>query len=258
MLLYVSDLYIKFIKIKLIINFVAYYFFSRSESSISFYIIMLILYTNPDKFFTKTQIFDKLIENLNINKTIINREFKFKFMIVLNQLDKYDVKVTNNSISLSNEINTDILPLISTTELPTMEDVSEYIIENNLLEIANYNSLPYDLIRGNKFLMIEKMLENDENILFFITKNETNKSALKFIKSHQITNIFIEKLYDKILELSIKLEKISERITKIEKNNNNNNKLTIYNYLSIVNAIIMFIWICLIYYTSWIFKMSFF
>jgi hypothetical protein len=212
--------------------------------------VMLILYTKPNKFFSKSEIFDKLVDNLNLNKTLINREFKFKFMIVLNQLDKYDVKITNNSISLSNEISTDILPLISTTELPTMEDVSEYIIENNLLEIANYNSLPYDLIRGNKFLMIEKMLENDENILFFITKNETNKSALKFIKSHQITNIFIEKLYDKVLELSTKLEKISERITKIEKNNNNNNKLTIYNYLSIVNAIIMFIWICLIYYTS--------
>ena len=35
--------------------------------------VMLILYTKPNKIFSKSEIFDKLVDNLNLNKTLINR-----------------------------------------------------------------------------------------------------------------------------------------------------------------------------------------
>jgi hypothetical protein len=150
-------------------------------------------------------------------------------MTVLNQLpSKYDVKVTNNLVSSGNESDVQTYEIRESTasnnvSLPSMEEVSEFIVENNLQKQAGYDDLTSDLIRGNKLLMVEKLLQGNDHVLFF-KKDKENHTPIMKINSQQMTNLFLEKLYDRIIILEKENLELFEEINKI----NDLNKISFY------------------------------
>lgn len=186
--------------------------------------VMLVLMSNTDKIYTKSELYSILIDKLDINSYCIDPQFKLRYMTVLNQLSsKYDVKVTNNLVSSGNENNIETYDInnlesnvYNNISLPSMEEVSEFIVENNMQTQAGHDDLVSDLIKGNKTLMVEKLLQGSDHILFF------NKSYTPFreIKSQQMTNLFLEKLYEKVINLEKENLELFEEINKINDLNN--------------------------------------
>jgi hypothetical protein len=194
--------------------------------------VMLILLASPNRIFTKSELYNEIINKFDPSSYYIDPNFKFRYMIVLDCLpSKYDVKVTNNLITSSeNECDDPEIIDNSTIELPSMEDVSEFIVDNDLLEMSNHE-LAYNLIRGNKVAAVEKVLNNDES--FFTISNVNNKTPLRFINTQQMTNLFLDKLFMKILELEIQNGRLNLEIKNINKNieiKNDINNLSFYEF----------------------------
>lgn len=191
--------------------------------------VMMILMANTDKVYTKSELYSLFIDKLDINGYCIDPHFKLRYMTVLNQLpSKYDVKVTNNLVSSSNETNVQNYEIRESSvcnniSLPSMEEVSEFIVENNMQKQAGYDDLTTDLIKGNKMLMVEKLLQGNDHMLFF-KKDKENHTPLMKINSQQMTNLFLEKLYEKIINLEKENLELFEEINKI----NDLNKISFY------------------------------
>jgi hypothetical protein len=193
--------------------------------------IMMILMTNADKVYTKSELYSLLIDKFDVNSYCIDHQFKLRYMTVLNQLpSKYDVKVTNNLVSSGNETNVQNYEIresniYNSVSLPTMEEVSEFIVENNMQKQAGYDDLTTDLIKGNKMLMVEKLLQGNDHILFF-KKDKENHTPLMKINSQQMSNLFLEKLYEKIITLEKENLELFDEVNKI----NDLNKVSFYQF----------------------------
>jgi len=191
--------------------------------------VMIVLMTNAEKVYTKSELYSLLLDKFDVNSYCIDPQFKLRYMTVLNQLpSKYDVKVTNNLVSSSNETNIQNYDIRESSvynhvSLPSMEEVSEFIVENNMQKQAGYDDLTSDLIKGNKMLMVEKLLQGNDHILFF-KKDKENHTPLMKINSQQMTNLFLEKLYEKIITLEKENLELFEEINKI----NDFNKISFY------------------------------
>jgi hypothetical protein len=189
--------------------------------------LMLILLAKPNETFTKSELYNLLLDKLEITNHYVNPEFKFKYMIVLRQLpSKYDVKVTNNLVTAGSEVNIEFKETVC-LDLPSMEDLSEYIVENNLLKTANFAELPFNLVHGNKLLTVEKLF-NQESFNYFKKYNTENETPIKYINSHRMSNIFLEKIYLKVIFLEQENAELTKKILKIEEKNNN---LTLSEFL---------------------------
>jgi hypothetical protein len=212
--------------------------------------IMIILMADENKIYTKSELYNNLIDKMNINYLLIDQQFKLRYMTVLNQLpSKYDIKITNNLISSANEINFENYEnkeLIFDTVLPSMEEVSEFIVKNDMQDQAGYENLASDLIRGNKILMVEKLL-NSSNNLFFLKNN-----SLRKINNQDMTNLFLENLYEKVInlkkeniELNNKIIELNNKILKLDNNISfyqlfcNKIKLLIIKYNNDINFILV-------------------
>lgn len=183
--------------------------------------VMLTLLANPDKTYTKSELYNILLDKLESTTQFVHPQFKFKYMIVLNQLpSKHDVKVTENLVTSGLEVvNTEFKENIS-VDLPNMEELSEFIVENNLLKITNFNGVPFDLVRGNKVLLVEKIFE-EEHMVYFRKTNTENKTPIRYINSQQMSNLFLEKIYLKVIQLEKDNLELCEEIRKIEDQHKN-------------------------------------
>jgi len=180
--------------------------------------LMLILLANPDITYTKSELYNILLENLESTTQYVHPQFKFKYMVVLNQLpSNHDVKVTDDLVTsgldidyseLKNKENVNV-------DLPNMEELSEFIVENNLLKTTNFNGVPFDLVRNNKLSLVEKMFE-EEHMVYFRKTNTENKTPIRYINSQQMTNLFLEKLYLKVIELEKENLEMYGEILKLE------------------------------------------
>jgi hypothetical protein len=151
-------------------------------------------------------------------------------MTVLNQLpSKYDVKVSNNLVSsgieseniINNKETNNNIKETNNITLPSMEEVSEFIVENNLQSQAAYDLIASDLIKGNKIKMVEKLLKSSDYILF-IKKQDIK--PLREIKTQEMTNIFLETLFDKIINLEKENLELFDELNKL----NDLNKISFY------------------------------
>ena len=183
--------------------------------------VMLVLMGNADKVYTKSELYSLLVDKIDITSCYIDPQFKLRYMTVLNQLpSKYDVKVTNNLVSSRNENSVENYEiresaLLNNVSLPSMEEVSEFIVENNMQKQAGYDNLTSDLIKGNKILMVEKLLSGNDHVLFF-KKDKENNTPLMKINSQQMTNVFLEKLYEKIITLEKENLELFEEVNKLD------------------------------------------
>ncbi len=178
--------------------------------------VMLTLLANPDKTYTKSELYNIVLDKLEASSGAVNPHFKYKYMIILNQLpSKHDVKVTENLVTSGSEVLNTEFKETTSVNLPSMEEVSEFIVENDLLKTTNFNGVPFDLVRNNKIVLVEKLLI-DEPLVYFKKFNTENKTPLNYINSQKMTNLFLERIYLKVLEQEKENLEFYETIRKLE------------------------------------------
>ena len=119
--------------------------------------VMLTLLGNPDKTYTKSELYNIILDKFDTSSQFIDSQFKFKYMIVLNQLpSKHDIKVTDNLVTSGTEVKTEFKETVS-VDLPSMEEVGEYIVENNLLTKGLHT-----LVKRLKNLSLENLQDLSE------------------------------------------------------------------------------------------------
>ena len=183
--------------------------------------VMLTLLANPEKTYTKSELYNIVLDKLESTTQFVHPQFKFKYMIVLNQLpSKHDIKVTDNLVTSGSEVVHTEIKEKESVDLPNMEELSEFIVENNLLKTTNFNGVPFDLVRNNKVLLVERMFE-EEHMVYFRKTNTENRTPMRYINSQQMTNLFLEKIYLKVIQLEKENLELCEEIRKIEEKNKN-------------------------------------
>lgn len=200
--------------------------------------IMMVLLANTNKVYRKSELYNIVIDKFDKTTFYVDPQFKYKYMIVLNQLpSKYDVTINDNLISSNSDLPEDNLnqEFSSDNILPSKEDLSEYIIENDLHKNKSiyYDELVFDLIKGNKLQMVDKLLTKSDYSEYFNKKNIDNKTAIKYINSQQMTNIFLDKLNEEIAKLKINNLELENKLDnlKTEMMKNDINNFTISQFI---------------------------
>jgi hypothetical protein len=184
--------------------------------------IMLVLVGNDGTVFTQYQLFDKVIDKLEIKTNSIHNSFKSKFLIVLrNLMSSYDdVKIyrenniykavyTTDNATIKN-YNSD---LIDTSFIPdpfTINDLNSFIIDNDMFEQFTYvdqgsgNTIYHDIVSNNNYLQIKKLI--DTNKFDYNIKNLNDKTPLDYINDQRVSNLMIKTLFNKINVLEKELD----------------------------------------------------
>jgi len=205
--------------------------------------IMLVLVGNDGIVFTQYQLFDKVIDKLEIKINCIHNSFKSKFLIVLrNLMSSYDdvkiyrenniykaVYATDNSTMNSYSSSTD------DTFIPdpfTINDLNSYIIDNDMFEQFTYvdqssgNTIYHDIVTNNNYLQIKKLI--DTNKFNYNIKNLNDKTPIDYINDQRVTNIMIKTLFNKIDVLEKELDAFKKQDISLYIN-----ELTYYQFLKI-------------------------
>ena len=168
--------------------------------------LMTVLFANENKLFNQYELFDKIIDRLNLSSFYINPELKVKFLLVLRNLRyKYDDIVITNINDIYQIIYNSLEKCTINQESITMNNnllsssqLNNYIIDNNLLNELDYsdamtgNTIYHDLIISSSYDQVKKLL--DKKLFNFTITNYKNKTPLDMIKCLQMSNIFISEL----------------------------------------------------------------
>ncbi len=203
--------------------------------------IMLILVKNSGQVFTMSELYTKVLDKILPNpNSFVDSEFKYKYILVVKQLPSMytdiTVKKINNKYFISYD-NSKIEFIEQTNEisLPNDEDISSYIIKNNLNDYY-YSTIYHDLIKGNNYKEVEKLLL--ENKIDVTINDEFNKVSIDYINDIKMTNIFIKHLYKKIYDLE---KKILEKEMKELKDK----EYACYNWFLSIVILIIFLYLLL-------------
>lgn len=205
--------------------------------------IMLVLVGNDSTVFTQYQLFDKIIDKLEIKINCIHNSFKSKFLIVLrNLMSSYDdvkiyrenniykaVYTTDNAIINSYSGSTD------DTFIPdpfTINDLNSFIIDNDMFEEFTYidqssgNTIYHDIVTNNNYLQIKKLI--DTNKFDYTIKNLNDKTPLDYINDQRVSNLMIKTIFNKIDVLEKELDTFKKQDISVYIN-----ELTLYQLAKI-------------------------
>jgi len=206
--------------------------------------IMLVLVANDSIVFTQNQLFDKVIDKLEIKSFSIHNSFKSKFLIVLrNLMSSYDdVKIfrenniykavyTTDNITIKN-YNSDSIDNTFIPDPFTINDLNNYIIDNDMFDQFTYidqgsgNTIYHDIVTNNNYLQIKKLI--DTNKFDYNIKNLNDNTPIDYINDQRVSNLMIKTLFNKIdvLEKEVDVFKKQDISLYI-------NELTFYQFLKI-------------------------
>ena len=104
--------------------------------------LMLILLANPNRTYTKSELYNILLENLESNTQYVHPQFKFKYMVVLNQLpSNHDVKVTDELVTSGLDIDYSELKNKENDKLIT---INYAVCNNDCKDISFYHCHAYN------------------------------------------------------------------------------------------------------------------
>ncbi len=207
--------------------------------------IMLVLVGNNNTVFTQYQLFDKVIDKLEIKINCIHNSFKSKFLIVLrNLMSSYDdVKIyrenniykavyTTDNVNVKN-YNSDFQDHHQDQADPfTINDLNSYIIDNDMFEQFTYidqgsgNTIYHDIVSNNNYLQIKKLI--DTNKFDYNIKNLNDKTPIDYINDQRVSNLMIKTLFNKIDILEKEVDAFKKQDISIYIN-----ELTLYQFLKI-------------------------
>ena len=188
--------------------------------------IMLVLVGNDSTVFTQYQLFDKVIDKLEIKTNSIHNSFKSKFLIVLrNLMSSYDdVKIYRENNIYKAVYATDNITIKNysssagdrfTPDPFTINDLNSYIIDNDMFEEFTYidqgsgNTIYHDIVSNNNYLQIKKLI--DTNKFDYTIKNLNDKTPIDYINDQRVTNLMIKTLFNKIDVLEKELDALKKK-----------------------------------------------
>lgn len=181
--------------------------------------LLIILYANENKIFDQYVLWNKLIDKLEINNKYINPTFKNKYLIVLrnlkNRFDDIEIVKENNiykAYCKKDDIKVEYedYEKVDECEQNTFDinDLNNYILDNNLYEELDYedsdgNTIYHDLISGNNYFQVNKLI--NANKFNYLKVNKNNKTPVDLITNQVITNLIIKDLLKKMNKLENKI-----------------------------------------------------
>jgi hypothetical protein len=186
--------------------------------------IMLVLVGNDGTVFTQYQLFDKVIDKLEIKTNSIHNSFKSKFLIVLrNLMSSYDdVKIYRENNIYKAVYATENVKSYNTPNddafIPdpfTIYDLNSYIIDNDMFEHFTYidqgsgNTIYHDIVTNNNYLQIKKLI--DTNKFNYTIKNLNDRTPIDYINDQRVTNLMIKTLFNKIDVLEKELDSFKKQ-----------------------------------------------
>ena len=210
--------------------------------------VMLILVKNSGQVFTMSELYTKVLDKILPNpNSYVDSEYKYKYILVVKQLPSMytdiTVKKINNKYFISYD-NPKIEFIEQTNEisLPNDEDISSYIIKNNLNNYY-YSTIYHDLIKGNNYKEVDKLLL--ENKIDVTINDEFSKVSIDYINDIKMTNVFIKHLYKKVDDLEKKVNDLEKKILEKEKKELKDKENACYNWLFFIVIVIMSLYLLL-------------
>lgn len=193
--------------------------------------IMKVLTGKPDEYISQYNLYNMMIENIDIKDPVEKENLKIRFVMVLRQLssifnnisimekhsilyakfitnddlDGCDVTNEHHSSSTYQPKSSDLLPGLN---MPSQISVINFIIDENLDEYLrrkdyNGNTVLHSLVMENDFKRIKKAFSKLEHMID--EKNNYDETPIELIDDIRVSNIFLLHLMDKddILELDI-------------------------------------------------------
>lgn len=189
--------------------------------------ILIILNAYENKILDQYLLWNKIIDRFELKNKYISPIFKNKFLIVLrnlkNRYDDIEVITENNiykAVSKKDPLNDFINEYeeikqnyeceenLEDKNLFDKNELNNYILDNNLYEELDYedsngNTIFHDLVSGNNYYQINKLI--NENKFNFTKINKLNKSPIDLINSLDVTNIILKDALNKINKLENKV-----------------------------------------------------
>ncbi len=186
--------------------------------------IMRILMANRGKVLSHYDIYTELVDILDMNDQSLPADLKLRFLFILESLpssyddisiykiNKYDIPIYKVVYDRNKNHKIDFNNVSSLSDWPNMKSLNEYSINNNsinasLRDYNNKNTLLHDAISNNYSKnVIKKLLIQDK--IDPLIENSDNITAIEYINNHEISNIFLLKLFQKIEEQNNIIKKL--------------------------------------------------
>jgi hypothetical protein len=214
--------------------------------------IMRILTRESGQYLSQFEIYNNLVDDLEIKDPIEKENLKIRFLMILRQLPCYfdEVKVLNKNdilhVSFSPEKESSItdVPVEQTSEnkMPSEMAVINFIIDNRIKEYYfkkdyNGNTILHSLVIANDIERIEKLYYEFEK--FLSEKNNMGETPMDLIRDFKVNNFFLKRMSEEIKRQNIELQKLND----IEITNSNRSKTLFYIlFFQFIFVLVLFFW----------------
>jgi hypothetical protein len=215
--------------------------------------IMKILTRNSGQYLSQFEIYNNLLDDLELKDPVEKENLKIRFLMILRQLSYFfdDVKVVNKNdvlyVAFSPEKDTSVEEVKvpeQTTEnkMPSEMVVINFIIDNRIKEYYfkkdyNGNTILHSLVIANDIERIEKLYYEFEKFIY--EKNNLGETPMDLISGFKVNNFFLKRMSQQIKEQELQISKLKE----LEQNNSLLTKRMFYVLLlQFIFVLVIFFW----------------
>lgn len=215
--------------------------------------IMKILTRNSGQYLSQFEIYNNLLDDLELKDPVEKENLKIRFLMILRQLSYFfdDVKVVNKNevlyVAFSPEKGSsveDIKVPEETTEnkMPSEMAVINFIIDNRIKDYYfkkdyNGNTILHSLVIANDIERIEKLYYEFEK--FVSEKNNLGETPLDLISGFKVNNFFLKRMSEQIKKQELEIQKLRD----LEKNNSLLTKRMSYVlFFQFIFVMVIFFW----------------
>lgn len=215
--------------------------------------IMKILTRNSGQYLSQFEIYNNLLDDLELKDPVEKENLKIRFLMILRQLSYFfdDVKIVNKNevlyVAFSPEKGSsveDIKVPEETTEnkMPSEMAVINFIIDNRIKDYYfkkdyNGNTILHSLVIANDIERIEKLYYEFEK--FVSEKNNLGETPLDLISGFKVNNFFLKRMSEQIKKQDLEIQKLRDH----EKNNSLLTKRMSYVlFFQFIFVMVIFFW----------------
>lgn len=215
--------------------------------------IMKILTRNSGQYLSQFEIYNNLLDDLELKDPVEKENLKIRFLMILRQLSYFfdDVKIVNKNevlyVAFSPEKGSSVEDLKvpeETTEnkMPSEMVVINFIIDNRIKEYYfkkdyNGNTILHSLVIANDIERIEKLYYEFEK--FVSEKNNLGETPLDLISGFKVNNFFLKRMSEQIKKQELEIQKLRD----LEKNNSLLTKRMSYVlFFQFIFVMVIFFW----------------
>ena len=215
--------------------------------------IMKILTRNSGQYLSQFEIYNNLLDDLELKDPVEKENLKIRFLMILRQLSYFfdDVKIVNKNevlyVAFSPEKGSSVEDIKVTEEtaenkMPSEMVVINFIIDNRIKEYYfkkdyNGNTILHSLVIANDIERIEKLYYEFEK--FLSEKNNLGETPLDLISGFKVNNFFLKRMSEQIKKQELEIQKLRD----LEKNNSLLTKRMSYVlFFQFIFVMVIFFW----------------